>query len=308
MTSLKLPTLLVITELPPVRYWVKEQLEKQFYLINATTEKKALETVKTAHLDFIIIDGSMEECDPLSLSTKIRNLAPHDPFPILLITGRLKKTYRDIALEAGVTDFLSEELDREELEMRIATGQRSAEVRQKVVGISMTLAKTKADSKAKYLKNKDLMEDRLVRFLDTAKKENKQVTMLLGQIDAFTALQSSYRLSTAEILIPLADLLNQSLQGNEISTPSSDGQFIILLTGVNPIETKKTAQNFQKMINKHRFLTKRGPIKITASFALSKVDANEPSLNKMITIANTSLKQNVLKKNFIVSLDSGNEP
>ncbi len=293
MATLKFPTLLVITDLPPVRYWIKSHLEDQFFIINAMTEKKALETVKTAHLDFVIIDSAIEDTDPVTLCTKIRALAPQNPFPILLITGRLKKSYRDQALDAGATDFLSDQLDPDELDLRIATGRKATEVRKKVADLSTVIAKSE-------FKNKALLKDRMIQFLDAAKKENKAVTMLVAQIDEFANLQSNYGLSTTdEILLPVSDLLNQSARGEDIITPASDGQFIILLSNTDPAETKKIAQQFQQKIKKHSFKTTQGPLKITTSFAVSKVDPTKASLNKTINAARSQLSS---KKNTIFAV------
>lgn len=305
MHGLKLPTLLVVTELPPVRYWIKSQLESKFFLINASTEQKALETVRTARLDFIIIDGSLEDCDPIKLSAKIRNAESHTPFPILLITGRLKKSYRESALSSGVTDFLSDELDNEELRIQIEKGTKAAEVRHKVEELSTTISEIKSELSADYLKNNGLLRDRMIQFLDAAKKENKTVAMLIAQIDEFAAIQSIHGpLTTEEILLPFSDLLNESARGQDIVTPSSDGQFIILLSNANQAETKKIAQQYQKAILKHRFATKQGEVKITASFAVSKLDATEASLNKTISAASSTLKQHSPKKNTVISLDA----
>lgn len=124
-----LPPLLLITENPSVRYFFKKHLESQFTLIEASREHTALQELCTSPLEVVVLDSHLESCDALELACKLRNR--NLLVPILLITGRLKKSFRDQALDAGVTDFLQEQLDLEEFETRIAILRKASESRKK---------------------------------------------------------------------------------------------------------------------------------------------------------------------------------
>lgn len=132
---LKLPTLLVVADDPSVRFWVKKHLDDQFFVLAAENRREAIDALN-ARLDFIIVDSAMEECDALELC---KELSQKNLVPILLITGRLKKSFRDRALASGVTDFLNNQLDVEELETRIATGLKAAAARQKTEDLGLSI-------------------------------------------------------------------------------------------------------------------------------------------------------------------------
>jgi len=140
---LKLPTLLVVADNPSIRFWVKKYLDGQFFILSAEKRQEALEALN-ARLDFIIVDSNLEECDALVLCKELSNLTQKYLVPILLVTGRLKKSFRDRAIESGVTDFLSDQLDLDELKMRIETGLKAAASRQKTedLGLSIKVPKT----------------------------------------------------------------------------------------------------------------------------------------------------------------------
>ncbi len=142
---IKLPTLLVIAENPSVRFWVKKHLDHQFFVIPAEKWQEALEALN-ARLDFIIIDSALEECNALELCKELSKRTQKNLVPILLITGRLKKSFRDRALESGVTDFLSDQLDLDELETRIATGLKAASIRQKTEDLGLLIKAPKKDT------------------------------------------------------------------------------------------------------------------------------------------------------------------
>ncbi len=143
--KLKLPTILVIADNPSIRSWAKKHLDSQFFVLDASDEEKALETVKTSRLDFILLDSGIDACDPMELCRSIRKVMINTSTPIYLITGRLSKTYRDKAMKAGVTDFLTDHLDSEELHARIATGKKTAELRSKTSDLFSQVTPKKKD-------------------------------------------------------------------------------------------------------------------------------------------------------------------
>ena len=136
-----LPSLLLITESPSVRYFFKRTLSSQFTLINAYHELEAMQTLATTQLELIILDSQITYCDALELASKLRNKDLLTP--ILLITGRLKKIFRDRALDAGVSDFLSDLLDEDELETRITILERAKKERKKTEGLSAKIRQKK---------------------------------------------------------------------------------------------------------------------------------------------------------------------
>lgn len=137
---MRLPTLLIISDNPSVRYWVKKHLEDQYFVLESVNRMSALEAIQTSQLDFIIIDSALEGTDPLELAAEMKQIL-RTLTPILLITGRLKRTYLESALEAGVTDFLNDQLDPEELSMRIATAKKARSLREKTSAFSASITK-----------------------------------------------------------------------------------------------------------------------------------------------------------------------
>jgi two-component system cell cycle response regulator len=304
---LKLPTLLVIADNPSVRFWIKKNLNDQFFVIDATKKSAALEAIQYAPLDFIIIDSGFEDCDPIELCQEMRQLLHTTLTPILLITGRLKRSYREAALEAGVTDFLSDQLDLDELETRIATGQKAVSMRQKTVDISSALKKPKNESSENYLKNKLVLHDQALRLLADAKKEKVPMTLLLLQIDGFNDLQSRLGILTAEeILLPLSTLLNRHLRAQDLLIPSAEGRFIILLHTMPDEEAKHFAEVLRKEVQQQRFKTKNGELHLTVSIAFSSIAANETAFNKSVNAAIKSLAQTQSTTNLIISLKKEN--
>lgn len=293
MSRLKLPTLLAVTDRPPVRYWMKGQLEESFFIIHASNQKKTLEAAQTAHLDFIIVDAAIEECDPIILCKELRKLTPL--IPILLITGRLKASYRNAALQAGVTDFLTDQLDPEELKQQIIHGKKAEETRNKLSKLTETIPDPELIPT--YSENKNCLDHRIIKFLDSANKQSKEMILLVAQIDEFTTLANPQ-----ELLSSVSNRLRQAAPNHPILTSMNNSQLMILLSDTDLIASTKLAQHFQKIIEQHPFKTELGPIHITASFAVSKLNANQLSLDKTIRASVLALKS-CEDKNTILNLE-----
>jgi PleD family two-component response regulator len=294
MERFQLPTLLIVSDNPPVRYWLKKHLEKQFYIIDAAKKARALEVVQYTALDFIIVDSGFEDCDALELCRALRqfNLLT----PILLITGRLKKTYRESALDAGVTDFLFDQLDSEELETRIATGLKAAELRHKVAGLSGHIPIARPELSSEYFKNKFLLQTQALELLANAREHALPVTLVILRIDQYPKLVGK------EILLPFSELLNENITEKELLIPINDGQYILLLCQ-NLEGGKKTAVKIREKIQERHFDTEKGPLRVTATFAISDLEDSNKSFNEMIDSAVKALKQADTVTNTILSIE-----
>ena len=294
MDPFQLPTLLIVSDNPPVRYWLKKHLEKQFYIIEAQKKAKAIEVVKNSVLDFIIVDSIFEECDAVELCRKLRQI--NLVAPILLITGRLKKTYRESALDAGVTDFLFEQLDEVELETRIATGLKAAEVRNKVAGLSEHIPAPRTEFPSEYFKDKFLLQTKALQLLANAREHGLPVTVVIVRIDHFTNFPEK------EILLLFSELLNENITEKDLSIPMSGGQFILLLLQ-NMEEGKKTAMKIRENVEKCSFETENGPLHMTATFAVSDLANSDHSFNEIIDFTAKALKQADTVTNTILSIE-----
>lgn len=294
--QLKLPTLLVVADNPSIRFWVKKHLDERFFVLSAETQQQALQFLNT-RLDFIIVDSDMEDCDALELCKMLSQMTQKYLVPILLITGRLKKSYRDQALQSGVTDFLSNQLDVEELETRIDAGLKAASARQKTEDVGLTFKLPQIPSNSTYLKNKFLLNDQALRLLAAAKEEKTPVALLLMRIDDFEKIENRQ-----EIAPLFSEFVNQFLREKDLLIPASEGGFILLLSNTPTETARKVAEKLRANIQKHPFHTKNGTQNLTVSIVISSLEASAQGFNKMIDSAVKSLKAHS-ETNLIISID-----
>jgi PleD family two-component response regulator len=294
--QLKLPTLLVIADNPTIRFWVKKHLDDRFFVICAEKRHEAIDALNS-RLDFIIIDSQLESCNALDLCKEISKITQKSLVPILLVTGRLKKSFRDKAQQSGVSDFLSDQLDIDELEIRIATGKRAASARDKTVNLGLSIKMPTQNFAGGSLKNKFVLPDAGLKILAEAKRENAPAALLILQIDRFEELENA-----ADMAGHLNQFIQKLLREKDLLIPSAEGRAILLLWNTKPDASRLIAERLREKIRLHRFSTKAGPQELTVSIAVSSLEASEKGFNKMIDAAVKSLKTHS-ETNLIISLD-----
>jgi len=293
---LQLPTLLAISDNPSIFHWIKKNLDEQYNLIEAPTEKIALEMARSTALDFIILDSLFEEIHPLELSRKLRQINP--AIPIFLITGRLKKSFCDAAIESGVTDFLNDQLSIEEIEMRAAACKKSAIARKKTSETSSQLKNLEQSYSSDFIKNKVLLNEKALRLLDEMKKKKDSITLLLIRIDRFNELKN------AEMILPsIQKLLTQVLHLDDLLIPASNGTFVVLLPHTTAKDTHEIAEKMQSSIHQNVFNLPNQPTHLTISIVVSPLEANEMQYKKLVNLANQTLDEEKTMANLILFLD-----
>lgn len=290
--QLKLPTLLVVAENPTIRFWIKKHLDEQFFIVNAERRQEAIDALNM-QLDFILVDAALEDCNALDLCKEMRGKA--QLVPILLITGRLKKSYRDQAYQSGVTDFLSDQLDFDELEMRILAGMRAANAREKTVDLGLSIRGAKESGAS--LKNKLVLNDQGLKLLAEAKKENLPISFLFLRIDEFDDWENK-----EEVFSSLGSFIQNLLREKDVLIASTEGRYILLLWNTMPDAGRRIATRLREKIGNHTFSAMKT---LTVSIAVSSLEASEQRFSKMIDAAVKSLKTHS-ETNLILSIDEEN--
>lgn len=72
---------------------------------------KALDHLNAEVAEVIIVDHSMEGMDGIDLVCRLRAAGPNATTPIVMVTGSEEPGMRDLALAAGVQDFLVKPID-----------------------------------------------------------------------------------------------------------------------------------------------------------------------------------------------------
>ena len=113
-------TVLYVEDNPDNRLLVKRILLSEDYaLLEATDATDALNVLKTARPDLILMDINMPDMDGYTLTAKIKSLPGFERVPILAVTANVMRGDKEKTLEAGCDGYIQKPLDIEQLTREI---------------------------------------------------------------------------------------------------------------------------------------------------------------------------------------------
>ena len=100
-------TILYVEDNPDNRMLVRRILLSEDYsLLEATNATEALETLKTAKPDLILMDINMPDMDGYTLTAKIKTMPGFEKTPILALTANVMRGDKEKVLEAGGDGYI----------------------------------------------------------------------------------------------------------------------------------------------------------------------------------------------------------
>ena len=113
-------TILYVEDNPDNRLLVRRILLSEDYsLLEATDAMDALNVLKTAQPDLILMDINMPEMDGYTLTAKIKSMPGFERVPILAGTANVMRGDKEKTLEAGCDGYIQKPLDIEQLTREI---------------------------------------------------------------------------------------------------------------------------------------------------------------------------------------------
>ena len=113
-------TILYVEDNPDNRLLVKRILLAEDYsLLEAIDGRDALNVLKTARPDLILMDINMPDMDGYTLTAKIKSLPGFERVPILALTANVMRGDKEKTLEAGCDGYIQKPLDIDQLTREI---------------------------------------------------------------------------------------------------------------------------------------------------------------------------------------------
>src|SRR3990170_3028042 len=180
-----LPICLVVTNDASKKSYIKHALNRMFYVIDTPDSFSAIDWLKNMNVEVIVLDEKNLD-NPLSnLCTHIRKLKGYENTPILLITNKIKKDFVLQAINAGVTDFIPEPLDEDEIYQRIVVAFKGKNVNKKMGFVASKIKRAaNPPQSSQKLSMRFLLNDQALKEIQKIKKKQELFSLLMLQIDS----------------------------------------------------------------------------------------------------------------------------
>ena len=109
-------TILYVEDNPDNRMLVRRILLSEDYgLLEAQNAAQALEVLKDAHPDLILMDINMPDMDGYTLTSRIKTMPGFERVPIIALTANVMRGDKEKTLEAGCDGYIQKPLDIDQL-------------------------------------------------------------------------------------------------------------------------------------------------------------------------------------------------
>ena len=245
------PKLLIISDVAHMRAWLKKHLEDSFDIIIETRISTAIQAAYNIELDFIFLDESIKDCEPIDLCEKLKQVTHKYQTLIYVITGKLKKKYIQSLKNAGVFEVLHSMQNNEELTEKVQKGISLHERQRKTSNLFSAL-KMPNDLPNQELKNRFIKSYQATMEIAEAKVKESPLQLIMVKIDKFADLDTKTENTKSETVSnQVSKSIQEKLRQKDILIPTSKDKFVVIM----PDTEKNSANEFAKKIQKFHFST-----------------------------------------------------
>jgi PleD family two-component response regulator len=159
----------------------------------------------------------------------VRRLPGYADVPILLISKNIKKSFFTEALSYGITDFLLDPLEADEVYKRVIVAMNRTPISKRVALLSKNIARTSLKAE-EALPKRFLVTEDVIRQIAHSRAHQFPLALVMIEIDRFKELEAKY---TRELLHTLVDecasLFKSHLRKNDFLLPQGEARFLLIL-------------------------------------------------------------------------------
>lgn len=244
---------------------LKKFLKSSFHLIERADVNEALDLLKHTRVDLVILDAKIQHGHNIETAENLRAAVFKDT-PILLITSNIKKSFAQIALNSGITDFINEPLDKDEIEQRIAVAFKNQDRPKKISQIAQRSTPKMRSSLP--LTTREFLSDQAIKEIDKARKTSTIISLLMIELDDFKKIPVAKSNGAQK---HLEKVLQENLRKNDILIPQGPGKFILMMPRTSSRAAEIIAETIRLEVLRTSF-----SVPLSVSIGLISLDKSVP--------------------------------
>lgn len=265
-----LPTVFLLCTDPIKISFIKVHFKDIYYVTVADDCSSVLDWVKSIPPEIILLDFQSLDEPLINFCRHLRKLTEKKHIPIFLISKIIKQDIVSEALKAGVTDFIHEPLEAEEIFERIAVHFNPDVLNKKIKNITKKIRDPYLIPKnTQILLARTLIRDKSLRKIIETKKMSMPLSIFMVQLDALPSLLKSFKEEgVSEIVKQVEVLLKKRLRLNDFLITEGPGHYIILLPKTSSSAAKVIAEDIRKEISSTTLKAAKTEVLVTVSIGV----------------------------------------
>ena len=269
-----------------------EALEVEHIVERETDAAAALLRVAECNFDLMIVSLSLEHADGLRLCSQVRSLdvTRHLPMMIIVEPGEEARLLR--GLDIGVNDYIVRPVDSNELVARVRTQvKRKRYVEHLRDRLEETVEMAMLDPLT-ALHNRRYMMSHLETLLQEATMRDKQVSVLMLDIDYFKVVNDTHGHDAGDaVLREFAERVRRNIRGIDLACRLGGEEFVVVMPDTDLAKAYLIGERLRQCIAAAPFDAgeKASALKMTASVGVAAIEQPSDTPSRILKRADQAL-------------------
>jgi diguanylate cyclase (GGDEF)-like protein len=286
-------SILVIDDNPADLKVIKKVLDRAGYNSSiSASSQEALDSLKQAQPDLILMDLMMPEVDGFQLSVKLKSDPNFYEIPIIFITASHEQEHILKAFNLGAVDYVIKPFHHKELLARLKTHIELKHTRDELREALIEIEKLATKDYLTEIYNRRYFLTLAEREFRLACRLKRYFSVLIINLDCFKNLNDNYgHYIGDETLKLIANIILNSVRQEDLLARWGGEEFVIFLAETNPQGAMVVAERLRAIINESRLEIEDKIINITVSIGATSYNPEDRSLEDVLQRADKGLDE-----------------
>jgi diguanylate cyclase (GGDEF)-like protein len=217
-----------------------------------------------------MLDWMMSGMDGVEVCRKVREENKNTYTYIILLTSQQRDEDLVTGLEAGADDYITKPFKHNELQLRLRAGRRIIELQNELIAARDTFRTKATHDSLTGLWNHEEIFHILAQELSRAEREEKNVSVIMADIDYFKKINDSYgHLAGDVVLRSIAGKMHSLMRSYDSIGRYGGEEFLIILPECYLEYAAYFAERLRLSISSNSIDTPEGMIPVTVSFGVA---------------------------------------
>lgn len=263
---------------------MSEILKKEGYTIfTSKSGPEALELLKEANIDIVLLDILMPRMLGYTVCQKIRKIYNTRPIQIILVSGLVDDMYLEKALEVGGDDFIHKPIVPIELQRRMKAAVIRLRSQLRIYSESQILQKKNEELKnqVRYdilsgLLNRMSLFETIDSEIERAIRSGTPLTGIMMDIDHFKRVNDNFGHQVGDVVIQrIGEMLQSTLRKYDHAGRYGGEEFFMVLTNSTLQNGYIIADRFRKKLEETPITFSDKTVRVTVSMGIAQYRLGE---------------------------------
>ena len=265
------PLVLIVDDDQSVLEHINKLLSKEGYrVVLAKDGKEALNRVRDARPDLVLLDVVMPGLDGLEVCRILKARRNASFLPVIILTSKKDMESRVEGLKLGADDYLSKPPDPRELLARIEALLRIKQLQDRIANSLQEMEDQSLTDGLTGLYNARYLDHRLRDEFKRAERYSEPLSCIMIDMDGFEKMIEDHGREVSDsVLKEVAEILRDGIREFDVVVRSGEQQFVILLPRTHFTGSLSVATRIWQQVQGHPFMVMDKKLGVVVSMGVS---------------------------------------